>query len=200
MKYLLNTLAAIMAFGMLTVAIPDIAFAEICRTPGFWGTHAGVAKPNSTNLTQTVIDAVGGTLVICGEDVTNTLVEDNQSAIEALCVSPSGQQRLQLVRQLTAAALNCVISGGSADCAGTSLDTVFADVNAACGANAANNEDLLIWIDVFDAWNNDEICHERDLSDSDVFDEVTLLPGAAGSPRECNKAKRNNVTIFSPDP
>ena len=38
MKYLLNTLAAIMAFGMLTVAIPDIAFAgsdkvDVCHIP-----------------------------------------------------------------------------------------------------------------------------------------------------------------------
>ena len=195
MKYLLNTLAAIMAFGMLTVAMPDLAFAEICRTPGFWGTHAGVAKPNSKNLTQAVIDAAGGTLVICGEDVTNTLVEDNQSAIEALCVSPSGQQRLQLVRQLTAAALNCIISGGGADCAGTSLEEVWASADDACVSNA---EDLSIWIDVIDTWNNDEICHDRHLSEADVFDGVTLY--AAGSPRECNEAKRNDVTIFSPDP
>ena len=38
MKYLLNTLAAIMAFGMLTVVIPDIAFAasekvNVCHIP-----------------------------------------------------------------------------------------------------------------------------------------------------------------------
>jgi hypothetical protein len=174
-----------------------MAVDEICRTPGFWGTHAGVEKRNSTNLTQLVINAAGGTLVICGEDVTNTLVPDNQSAIEAVCVSPQGEQKLQLARQLTAAALNCVISGGGANCAGTSLESDWADANAACIANAA---DLSTWIEIIDDWNNDEVCHDRELSDSAVFDGVDPLPGPAGSPKDCNKATGNEVTIFTPDP
>jgi hypothetical protein len=175
----------------------EVVVAEICRTPGFWGTHAGVEKRKSTNLTQMVINAAGGTLVICGEDVTNTLVPDNQSAIEAMCVSPRGAQQLQLARQLTAAALNCVISGGGADCTGISVEADWADANAACTANAG---DLSTWIGIIDAWNNDEVCHERELSDSDVFGGVSPLPGPAGSPKDCNKATGNDVTIFSPDP
>ena len=30
---------------------------EICRTAGFWGTHAGTEKPGSTNITEAVMEA-----------------------------------------------------------------------------------------------------------------------------------------------
>jgi cysteine-rich repeat protein len=32
----------------------------ICRTPGFWGTHAGVEKTRSVNITEAVIDCANG--------------------------------------------------------------------------------------------------------------------------------------------
>jgi hypothetical protein len=170
---------------------------EICRTPGFWGTHAGVEKRKSTNLTQMVIDATPDQeLVICGEVVDNTFVPDNQSATEAICVSPSGEQRLQLARHLTAAALNCVISGGGADCTGVSIGDDWATANGVC----INGGDYSYWGGIIDDWNNSEVCHSRDLSDSDVFDGFAKLPGPAGSSRDCNKANKNDVTIFTPDP
>ena len=171
---------------------------EICRTPGFWGTHAGVEKRKSTNLTQMVIDAAGGTLVICGEDVTNTLVPDNESATEAICVSPSGDSRLQLARHLTAAALNCVISGGGADCSGVSIGDDWTAANDACINE--DTDDYSYLGGIIDDWNNSEPCHSRDLDDSDVFDTVDKLPGPAGSPKDCNKATSNDTTIFTPDP
>jgi hypothetical protein len=127
----------------------------ICRTAGFWSTHAGEEKKNgkSQNITLQVIDATDGGLVslgkdvinkygyagklsICGENIVNTQKDDEASALEALCVSIKGNQRLQLVRQLTAAALNCVISGGSGDC---STVPAYADVFSACNTTCTQN-------------------------------------------------------------
>jgi hypothetical protein len=167
---------------------------EICRTPGFWGTHAGVEKQKSTNLTQLVIDAAGGTLVICGEDITNTLLGSNESALEAMCLSNNEEQRRQLARHLTAAALNCVISGGGADCTGISIGADWAAANEVC----INGGDYSYWGTIIDDWNNSEVCHERELSDSAVFDGVDPLPGPAGSPKDCNAAIKNDVDIFTP--
>jgi uncharacterized repeat protein (TIGR01451 family) len=167
----------------------------ICRTPGFWGTHAGTEKKNSSDLTQIVIDAAGGSLSVCGEVIDTTAVPDTSSAVEAICVSIKGEQRLQLARQLTALALNCVISGGGADCGGTEQSTLFADANAAC---IANSGDLSSWIEDVDAVNNGawDDCHDRELSESDVFDGVAKLPGPAGSSNKCNSATSNSVNIF----
>jgi|GEM_PF-2882438 len=167
---------------------------EICRTPGFWGTHAGTEKNNSTDLTQLVIDAAGGTLSICGRDITNTDLGDVMSAEEAICVSPKGAQQRQLARQLTAMALNCVVSGGGADCNGTSVDTLFANANAAC---IANSSDLSGFIGQVDAYNNGYTngCHDVDLGESDVFDGVAKLPGPAGSSNKCNAATSNDVYV-----
>ncbi|MBP7146256.1 MAG: hypothetical protein KBD01_01840 [Acidobacteria bacterium] len=82
----------------------------ICRTPGFWGTHAGVEKKNAKNITQAVLDEAHGVMV-CGVLIDTTVLKSSDSALESMCVSPKGDARLQLVRQLTAAALNCTISG-----------------------------------------------------------------------------------------
>jgi hypothetical protein len=188
----------------------EIPGEEVCRTPGFWGTHGGTEHPNSTNLTQLVIDAAGGELHVCGTTVSNTDVGSVHSALEAMCVRVGGVQQRQLARQLTAMALNCMISNGSDDCAGTSVEGLFADANAAC---AAADENLNFYIDRVDCfnnggqWNDDEgfcfidpedpnNCQNRDLDYStDIFDGVSPLPGPAGSARACNAALRNDVYI-----
>jgi hypothetical protein len=82
---------------------------EICRTAGFWAEHGGSEKGCSQNITQTVIDAAGP-LAVCGESISTTGIDDAASALEAMCVRVRGEQRLQLARQLTAAALNCVVT------------------------------------------------------------------------------------------
>ena len=182
---------------------PDVD--EICRTPGFWGTHAGEEKEGrSTNLTQEVIDFNGGSLgTICGEEITNTSVNDytgagsypgngDGSAVEGICVHPKGAQVRQLMRQLIAASLNCVVSGGGADCTGVSIYDDFTDANAACAANAG---DLSQWIGIIDDFNNGvgSTCHDRNLTESDVFDGVSYkVPGPAGSSRACSAATKND--------
>jgi hypothetical protein len=127
---------------------------EICRTPGFWGTHGGTEKEgHSTNITLAVLGAYCGTLEICGTPVTNTDECSVESALEAICVSPKGNSCLQLGRQLTAAALNCAITkstnsdtgacqfpdceatpgGVGAACEGLSIGAIFAACNEECG-------------------------------------------------------------------
>jgi len=107
-----------------------------CRTPGFWGTHARAnpAKPGSRNITQAVINAGGGSLLVCGECINATVPVNNPaSSVEATCVSPRGTIVLQNARQLTALALNCIVSGFGDDCGGdASLLALFDDCNNAC--------------------------------------------------------------------
>jgi hypothetical protein len=137
---------------------------EICRTPGFWATHGGVEKNNATNITQAVIDSVGY-LDVCGFMIDNTDADPtaplNESALEAMCTSPKGIIERQLVRQLTAAALNCVMSGASdGACTGTDRAELLADCNTACtgGISSRSVNDCIDEIDCFNnggAWDGD---------------------------------------------
>jgi hypothetical protein len=152
---------------------------EICRTPGFWGTHGGTEKDNphnpSQNITQAVIDEVG-CLDICGEAVATTDVENAASALEAICTHPSGDLRLQLVRQLTAAALNCVISGGGSDCTGVSIGDTFQACNNLCTTGSDAGLTVQACIDQLDCFNNGGV-----LTTDTYCDEVSLDPGCSES-------------------
>lgn len=132
-----------------TLSCPCDHVTAICRTPGFWGTHAGTEKRRSRNLTQEVLDEVGS-LNICGEIVDNTSLNTAGSAEESICVSPRGNQRLQLARQLTAAALNCAMTDGDPGCAGVGIGPAFAECDMAC-ANGWSDEysDCISRIDCF---------------------------------------------------
>ncbi len=212
---------------------------EICRTPGFWGTHAGNEKSGSTNISEEVIRAwlstvnsydqtetekcvynyIEGTvscdfeppgqagspkacrdakkndvtlfnafppgtegIEICGRLVSAQPLGSEQipPVVEAMCVSPSGDSRLQLGRQLTAAALNCVLSGGGDDCTGTSIETVFSSCNSTCAISGQGDQvnSCIEKLDCFNnggAWNEDdpqatycqmdvaESCHDQPL-------------------------------------
>jgi hypothetical protein len=129
-----------------------VACEAICRTPGFYGTHAR-ASDSSQNITQAIINAGGGSITICGECINATVPINNAaSAVEALCVSPSGNILLQNARQLTALALNCIVSGFGADCSGdASLSSLFSDCNNACtgAASTRTNEQCRDEIDCF---------------------------------------------------
>ena len=159
---------------------PEGCEAALCRTPGFYGSHADDSKKNSNNITQAIITEAGGSLSICGETITNTVVDDDASAIEALCVSPRGAQRLQLARQLTAAALNCVISGGGADCEGVGIfEARFQACNAACAASSSSIDTIGDCIDDIDCLNNGGILHPSG------FCQTGTCSGESEAP--CNK-------------
>ena len=125
----------------------------ICRTPGFWGTHANDVKQNSQNITQEVINECGA-LNVCGECISTTVpINDAASAVEAICVSPRGAQELQLARQLTAMALNCCMSGFGSDCGGdTNLSNLFSECNGICQGipdNTLTTQECIFRIDCF---------------------------------------------------
>jgi hypothetical protein len=135
--------------------LPDNCGESICRTPGFWGTHAGTEKAGSTNITQAVITAGGGVLSICGQSITNTVLSDDDSAVEAICVNVKDSIVFQLARQLTAAALNCIVSDGVADCSSTPLySTIFATCNAACATAGTSKATLTNCVNDLDCLNN----------------------------------------------
>jgi hypothetical protein len=126
----------------------------ICRA-GFWGTHAGEEKVNkkktSVNMTQAVMEANAGYLNICGEEIDNTSVDTAGSALEALCVAPMGMQEYQLARQLTAMALNCIMTDlvGVLDnnpCAGMGMgiEDLFANCNDACASGDSTMFEMCI--------------------------------------------------------
>ena len=202
--------------GPLTVTATDTATIAcqttvgICRTPGFWAEHAGTEKKNSVNITQAVISAApGGCIVVCGEKITNTAVNSANSALEAMCVT--GQ--LQLPRQLMAAALNCIMTNGSADCTGTGIEDVFQACNAACPASktAVVGGHTIDCIGAIDCFNNGgefdpatgactpvaNNCHDQPLCNQDLglcFEP----PGPAGSTSACNQARHNSCAIIQP--
>jgi hypothetical protein len=184
----------------------------VCRTPGFWGTHAGREKSRSFNLAQEVIDYSDDTYGtgdgtfglgdICGVRITSTDVyqlpgsgpDYAKSSTEAICVHPKTKIVRQLMRQMTAAAINCVMSGTSSNCAGLTIGTKWAEADAAC---AANSGDLSGYIEDFDAFNNGYYpgseCVE-DLNESPLWPEVYdhKVPGPAGSSDACNFAIQND--------
>ena len=127
-----------------------------CRTPGFWGTHACPGNPESCeksksqNITGALIDSAGG-LTVCGQPIDNTLVDWQNSALEAICMHPRGVIEHQLVRQLTALALNCELSGFGADC---SLNPALGALFASCDAICQGGGDLSGCISDIDCSNN----------------------------------------------
>jgi hypothetical protein len=202
------------------------ACGAICRTPGFWGTHAGTEKARSINIAEAVFDCADGNcndhtandfVLICGEKIDSpdsdpadgtTDIDDASSSTEAICVPVKGAPILQLARQLTAAALNCLISGGGGDCAGTILySSVFADCNAKCSSGTATKAELTACISEIDCLNNGNSfdngicspggegnCHDRDLVNEDLGLRFAP-PGPAGSSNACNAATASPCTV-----
>jgi hypothetical protein len=166
----------------------------ICRTPGFWKTH-GTAS-------QTVLDQNGGCVEICGaaiDTATADSVGSSSSVLEAMCISPRGEQRLQLVRQLTALALNCGVSGFGLDCGSNAgLDSLFTKCNAAC---LANNSDIGDCIEAIDCFNNGgAIDPSTGLCGEAAFNchnqPLPIAQGKADTPQECNAASKNSCTVI----
>ena len=212
-----------------TVPQPPECGEAICRTPGFWATHAGVEKKKSQNITAAVLDCADGNcadhtaddfLLICGEKIDSpdsnpddgtTDVDDAASSTEAMCVPVKGDSRLQLARQLTAAGLNCLISGGGPDCAGTGIySDVFEDCNDVCTDASATQSEITSCISELDCLNNgnnfengncssggQDNCHNRQLVNEELgldFDP----PGPAGSSNACNAAHDTPCAVIGP--
>jgi hypothetical protein len=160
---------------------------EICRTPGFWATHP--------NVTQCVMNAGQG-LFVCGKVIDNTKDNCSDSATEAMCVAVKGEPVRQLARQLTAAALNCIMSNGSADCTGVaSVAQIFADCNDICADSGASQGDITECIGMIDAFNNGLLsdCHERALCNKD--EGLCFDPPGPADPSACQAAKKTDCGV-----
>jgi hypothetical protein len=113
-----------------------------------------VEKAGSQNIVQAVITAGGGVLSICGESITNTVLNDDDSAVEAICLNVKDGIKFQLARQLTSAALNCIVSDGVANCSGTPLyASIFGTCNTLC-ANGGTSSALTACVNRLDCLNN----------------------------------------------
>lgn len=212
---------------------------EICRTPGFFGSHGGTEKERSTNITLALLNAYNAAndpnLFICGREINNTDAGNVNSALEAICVSVKGDSRRQLARQLTAAALNCILTNAGdgvdacvsltgAVCADVSVQGVFEACNTACAegdvtatidhdSDPTTAEVSISCIGAIDCFNNGgifdptdgscdaaiESCHDRELDNGCTALSFTP-PGPAGSPRECNEARKNDIYVPIPLP
>jgi hypothetical protein len=73
-------------------------------------------------------------------------VGNADSVLEAMCTSPRGENRLQLVRQLTGMALNCVISEFGPDCGSNpGLSDLYNTCNDACINNTADDRTITVF-------------------------------------------------------
>jgi hypothetical protein len=110
-----------------------------------------------------------------------------------------GQSQRQLARQLTAAALNCIISSGSsATCANTSVID-WATCNAVCqGTSTAKTVGECI--EEIDAFNNGEGtgCHDRDLPLDTIFPNGGPLRRSAGAGRQQRRVQCRPTTARAP--
>ena len=98
------------------------------RTAGFYKNHP--------TITQQILNGEPG-LRVCGHLITDVDVDHGHSALEAMCVSPHGYQRLHLMRQLVTAALN-LLSGSSATFSNyLSCDVTCQDLDASESAVAS---------------------------------------------------------------
>jgi len=141
------------------------------RTLGFYKTHPGV--------TQWILDKVDG-VTVCGVLLTNTNYDDAHSALEALCISPQGDGRLQLVRQLTAAALT-MAAGGATYTNFTACDTL-------CASGGGSVTDVGDCIASADNFNNSG---DNLAAPFDGFE--------SGSPEYCRIAHATECTVLDPD-
>ncbi len=172
-----------------------------CRTPGYWGTHGGTEKSSSLNVTQLTITLGGGVFNVCGESITNTFVDSNQSALEAICQSGGG--RGQLARQLTALGLNCISTVNGPVNPLFPCDSVpqFKDVFNSCNALCAVNAPLGDCISQVDCLNNGGTPSGANCGPSQNNCHNNPLPfpdSPAGSPGACNAARKSACSIFSP--
>jgi hypothetical protein len=190
---------------------------DICRSPGFWSTHSGYEKENSINIGQLVLDAAGP-LEVCGQSISTTSNFGSPyvdglgltSNLEGLCKRTQGVKQRQLFRQLTAAALNCAISGGDCDdILAKYVDVSFSDCSGVCaGDPPADPPSVQECIRNLDCFNNggqmigDECvkdilgnCHDAPLCNEALG--VCPKSTKASSPFACKEAKFNSCSIDS---
>jgi len=77
-------------------------------------------------------------------------------------VSPNDDPRNQLARQLTAASLNCIASGGGSDCNNISFGGVFTSCNTDCADPMTLTDRVSMCIEQVDCFNNGGVWNDTD--------------------------------------
>jgi len=139
------------------------------RTVGFYKTHP--------EITQSILDA-HGPIVVCGHSIADTGVGDASSALEAMCLSPQGDPRLQLGRQLTAASLTIAAGGAPFD---------IGPCNATCADPNATTDALSTCVSAVDSYN---------MSGDNA--PAPFDPPGSADPVPCDQAADTPCTIFDP--
>jgi hypothetical protein len=137
----------------------------ICRTAGFWGTHA--------LLIQELLDLGYGGFEICGQTLESIWVNYEGSAVEGLCIRTQGDKSKTVTRQLIAALQNCILTTGNLNltdgaCVGTVLEEFMLEsgeivnlwqfLSDSC-TDARLGDELAVdalkgYTDYLDCWNN----------------------------------------------
>jgi hypothetical protein len=199
----------------------------VCRSAGFWQTHAGTEK-GAPNLVLELLDAAGDCVVVCGEKIDSTATNSANSALEALCGPVEGIPRTQLARQLTTAVLNCIASGGGSGCALTDIAEQVATCDAICRSSASSKTQISQCIAALTCINeggeplaggfcqkgtcaNNAPCNSKSgcsdqsacvpLPDSCADEDLALCAGRkcpASSPGKCEQAKSTSCNIVPP--
>lgn len=184
--------------------IPDCD--GICRSAGFWSTHAGATG----NVTRAAIDACDGCLNVCGEIISDTALDSADSALEALCIAPRGDSRLQLARQLATLSLNCCISGFGKRCENDpERAALFASCDTLCTGDDGSNLDecieMLECLNEGGTLSDDSkrrcrrgTCGDRAVCNDELGLCFTGVPGS--SALECSEARGpfNECTLLPP--
>lgn len=142
------------------------------RTAGFYKNHPTVTQQILTNV---------GSVTVCGKLITDVDVDHGHSALEGLCVTPLGDQRVQLVRQLITAALNLAAGGAPFG--------DFAACNTVCQNPAATPMDLTDCVDVTDDYNQ-----------SGDNQPAPFDPPGSADPNPCQDAFDTVCTVLAPGP
>ena len=139
------------------------------RTVGFYKTHPAI--------TESILSS-HGPLTVCGQVVLDVDIGHAHSALEIMCVTPQGDVRLQLARQLMAAALTQAAGGAPID---------LGPCEAVCANAAATDIELSSCVDAIDGYNQSG-------------DNVAAPWGmpASADPRPCDLAANTPCTIVAP--
>ncbi|HZP40874.1 MAG TPA: hypothetical protein VFD84_05115 [Candidatus Binatia bacterium] len=156
-----STTTQIVASTTTTTAPPG----GFTRTPGFYGNHP--------DITQSLLPVTA-----CGITFDDTTVGSATSALEGLCVSPHGDQQLQLIRQLLTAALNQAAGGASF--------AQFASCDAVCQDPNATSAELGACIDTADEFN--------DSGDR----QPAPFPQSSANSGPCKSARGNDCLVDDP--
>jgi hypothetical protein len=120
-------------------------------------------------------------------------------------VSPRGDLRLQLGRQLTAMALNCAINGFGRDCSGhVRLGELFAACNDACTQRTGDVGECVAAVDCFNNGGDYDFQSGLCVTDTIANCHLRSLPSPyhggvpASSAQTCSAVRKNACTILPP--